>query len=179
VAFDDLANIVVKMEGFGLSREDSKLLQSSVASGNDYIKNYFPFHIKWHSKTKTHCASWALSEEPNELMRVDCTEPHDEDCSFCLNIPKIKCSLLGALEMLVDLPEKEKEKLAYGIKTADEAIKNYKNHLFRAYAQNSTWEDMIKSKPTDTVFMHIDWAMNFVPTENRESILRWFGKAVR
>ena len=99
-AFDDLANIVTKLEGFGLSKQDSKMLHKSVATAYAYIKNHFPFEIDWHSKVKSHCVKWALSEESNEFLRSDCDEEHDEDCSYCLSIPKIKYSLLGKVSLL-------------------------------------------------------------------------------
>ena len=76
------------------------------------------------------------------------------------------------------IPELDKKKIVYGIKESDEAIRLYKNHLFRAFAQNSTWEDMLKEHRTDTVYIHIDYPMNFIPSENRESQENWFGKTV-
>ena len=82
------------------------------------------------------------------------------------------------LEENDSIPELDKKKIVYGIKQSDEAIRLYKNHLFRAFAQNSTWEDMLKEHRTDTVYIHIDYPMNFIPSENRESQQNWFGKTV-
>ena len=180
-AFDDFANIVVKLEGFGLSAPDSKMLQKSIASSLSYIKNYFPYSIKWHSDVRSHCAQWALSDQQNQLFRTDCDEEHSEECSFCNDIPKIRYSLIEAVKLLEEnsaMTEKDGKKLVYGIKQADEAIRHYKNHLLKAHCQNETWAEMQNKQPTDTVFIHIDYPMNFIPTENRESQQNWFGKEV-
>ena len=122
-----------------------------------------------------------MSEEQNKFFRADCDEEHSEECSFCNDIPKIRYSLIEAVKLLEEngaMTEKDGKKLVYGIKEADEAVRLYKNHLFKAHCQNESWEEIQKNQPTDTVFIHIDYPMNFLPCENRESQLNWFGKQV-
>ena len=72
----------------------------------------------------------------------------------------------------------EVDEISYDIEEAHLSIHRYKNHLMRAYAQNSFWQSLLLEEKLDHVIAQQDWSMNWLPIEFRENQQNWFGKKV-
>lgn len=59
---------------------------------------------------------------------------------------------------------------------AKKKIYLFKYHLIRSWTQDNIKYQILNTLDTDSVYLHFDWAMKYLPVKFRESQEDWFGK---
>ena len=138
-------------------------------------KNYLKFEIKSHlsysNECADHCASYALSDDKENL----CDHQHTRSCKECNLLDYL---LMSQKEEIEKLNENQKKEILYDFELQATKIKNWKNHIIRNWCQDQIKYLVLNNflLAPDTIYYHCDWAMKFLPTMYREKQEDWFGK---
>jgi hypothetical protein len=69
-AFDELLNIADRLIKLGLSESDGQMYKNAIKTAHSYIKNHYPYNIKWESEIPSHCVKYGLSEQQNKVSSI-------------------------------------------------------------------------------------------------------------
>ena len=65
--FQDLLNVVDKLMELGLSENEGQIYKTAINTSLSYIKNHFPYNLKWESDIPSHCVNYGLSDRQNKV----------------------------------------------------------------------------------------------------------------
>ena len=106
------------------------------------------------------------------FFRETCDHTHDKSCPSCeqlkCTITEIKCTLSGG-----QLPDEDRDDLAYSFQQALKAIELWKSHQLRSIQQDKAWTSLLDAT---SVLITQDWAIKFPPRKYRETQVDWFAK---
>ena len=68
--FQDLLNVVDKLIQLGLSENEGQIYKIAINTSLSYIKNHFPYNLKWESDIPSHCVNYGLSDRQNKVSWI-------------------------------------------------------------------------------------------------------------
>ena len=68
--FQDLLNVVDRLIVLGLSENEGQIYKTAINTSLSYIKNHFPYNLKWESDIPSHCVNYGLSERQNKVSWI-------------------------------------------------------------------------------------------------------------
>ena len=140
-AFQKLSDVVKGMENDAIttgaySEADIKHLLDCIDGAFKYNKYNYVFHLERHSKVKSHCISFLLSDPKNRDLQNECSDDdcHTESCSFCDMVPEICQTLMAMVRTIGKKQKTQKATLArweYEIDQAEKSIHLWRNFIMR------------------------------------------------
>lgn len=176
-AFDKIDEIIKSLKDFNLSEKTYKELKDLNLTCLNHLKFNFIKHLKKSSSCSDHCVNYALSAENKKNIKncsVDCDHTHVRDCNECNSIDYLFDQLLQNINNVSY--EESKNRLVHFFKISKEDIFNWKYHIIRNYNQDIIKHKVLNELKEDEVYVHMDFAMKFLPMRHREKQEEWFGK---
>ena len=152
----------------GLAASDANQLKKDLQSSRNYLKTDYKVHISCQSTVPDHCSIFALSDVVNDHWKERCDHAHDQKCYRCellkLTLSKIR-TFIEKHQTNADLCER----FLYRFEQQIQCIDDWKAHLLRTIHQDLARTHVLNNLASETVMVHIDWAMKWLPTKFRES----------
>ena len=106
------------------------------------------------SNVASHCVVHACSDDKDACFSSEC-KPHTERCSYCDTIPQLFASINGAIGVAIlgGLGDEERQDMLHRMFVNHKAIFGYKQHVIRAFAQNTFWADASSTEDETTAYM--------------------------
>jgi hypothetical protein len=74
------------------------------------------------------------------------------------------------------IPNHLRSRFLYKVNFNTNLVFEWKKHQVRAMHQDKAREDSLELLDEESVFIHMDWSMKFIPLKYREKMIDWFGK---
>ena len=143
--------------------------------GRQYLKLDYKVHISKSSTIGDHCATFALSDRLDKDFQQIYNHEHNDTCDGCLNLQNTSEEIRHAINNSVDDKETSTRRLAEFM-SYQEAVNAWKCHLLRSINQDLCRQEILATLANDSVFIHMDWAMKWLPEKYREGQSECFGK---
>ena len=151
-----------------------KELIDKLTCTRNYIKFKFKNNLALKSSCADHCCNLALSENGSKFNQK-CDHDHSRSCYDCILI-----------ETTITEIEKEIYKSNFNDETTLEfmdqinayktIILEWKHHIIRTFCQDLIKYEILNNLSDKDIYIHMDWAMKFIPISYRESQEQFFGK---
>jgi hypothetical protein len=155
-------------------RKEKKELIDKLICTRNYIKFKFRNSLALKSPCADHCCNFAISDDGSKY-NLKCDHDHSRNCNDCILI-----------EITIKEIEEETYKSNFNPETTVEfmdQISAYKNNIFEweYHIMRTFCQDMIKNEVLNNltdldIYIHMNWAMKFIPISYRESQEQFFGK---
>ena len=97
-------------------------------------------------------------------------------CEECANLTDALRQLRLLIERTQSIPHKLRSRLLYRMDFNSNLILEWKMHQLRTVHQENAREQALEQLDHDSVYVHMDWSMKFLPLKYREKMNDWFGK---
>jgi hypothetical protein len=165
-SFDKLEEIINLMKIKNPLNKQLDNLLISLKSSKNYLKFDFKSNMSFSSECSDHCACFALSN------KNICEHDHSRKCQEC----NILDFFIDSLKKNILIEEPTENETMYSYEKSIKKIYEWKNHLIRNWTQDNIKYKILNELDNDSVYLHIDWAMKFLPTKFREKQADWYGK---
>ncbi len=133
------------------------------------------------SRVASHCASFSLSDPVDPAFQSACDDhQHDSSCPRCEEFSRTVSEIERVAEEVFQPGTQEMDEVLDDIEKASEVIKAWTCHLMRAVVQDrariEALNRWIKDPSNSAVYIHMDWAMKWIPQGFREGQVSFFGK---
>lgn len=125
-------------------------------------------HISSQSTVPDHCSVFALSDNANKCWNENCNHLHDQQCDRC-ELLKTTLSKIRAYIEKYQTNADLRDRLLYRLQQHIQCIEDWKAHLLRTVHQDLARIDVLNNLDDETVMIHVDWAMKWLPVKFRES----------
>jgi hypothetical protein len=152
----------------GLTANDAAELKRDLQNSRNYLKTDYKVHVSSNSTVADHCSIFALSDVSNKCWQQTCDHNHDQQCDRCELLKNIFVKIRVFIEQYqtdVGL----RDRLLYRVQQQIQCIQEWKAHLLRTLHQDQARIDVLNNLDHETVMIHVDWAMKWVPVKYRES----------
>ena len=168
-AFDKLINILNTLKDLSFENLDLENLEVILQSSKNYLKFSIKNHLKFSSDCADHCVMFALSKEKL------CEHEHQRKCQDCNMIDFSIDSLKKHIQSLVT-NEIQKSEIFYEFEKEKIKIIEWKNHQIRSWCQDQIKYKILNELDNNSIYLHCDWAMKFLPMKYREKQEDWYAK---
>ena len=169
-AFDKLSRLVDRLKDFGLPDQKYSLYLNLISSTMNYLKFSYKKNLSFDSVCADHCASFALRNT------LTCKHKHSRSCILCNQLD----FLLNGIEESINetrLNSVDKADVRAQHHFIGQDIFDWKHHIVRAWCQDQIKYKTLNDLTSDDLYIHMDWAMKFLPTRYREKQEQFFGKS--
>ena len=176
--FDAKQKVVDILEESGANTKWCNNARKGLKSGKQYLKTEYQVHCRDAANPcPDHCRQHALSDQYAELQ-VNCDHEHSLVCESCEALKSVLSSFSTQAQSpeMSFYSEEQKDDILYDIRQATDMILQWKAHILRSENQDIAKTKLIKSLPSDTILILMDWAMKFTQLKYREKQSEWFGK---
>lgn len=152
----------------GLSANDANELKKDLQNSRNYLKTDYKVHVSSTSRVADHCSTFSLNQIGDSCWQTSCDHDHDEKCDRCelIKITLIKmCTYIERYQRNESLRDRFLHRVQQQIK----CINDWKSHLLRTVHQDQARLDVLNKLDHESVFIHVDWAMKWLPVKYRES----------
>ncbi|CAF4127583.1 unnamed protein product, partial [Rotaria magnacalcarata] len=174
-AFDILFSIVDGLSIIGLTPSDAGELKRDLQNSRNYLKSDYKVHISSDSPVPDHCSAFALSDTVNKCWQHSCDHDHDKKCDRCELLETALCKIRAFIEQY-QTDAGLRDRLIYRVQQQVQYIEEWKAHLLRTVHQDQARIDILNDLDNETVMIHVDWAMKWLPVKYRESTANHFAK---
>ncbi|CAF4541313.1 unnamed protein product, partial [Rotaria sp. Silwood2] len=171
-AFDFLMSIVDGLSTLGLTANNAAELKRDLQDSRNYLKTDYKVHISRSSPVPDHCSIYALSDASDKCWYQACDHNHDQQCDRC-ELLKIT---LAKIRTYIEEYQKDvsiRDRLLYRVQQQIRCIEDWKAHLLRTIHQDQSRIDILNNLDEETVMIHVDWAMKWLPVKYRESTVNF------
>ncbi|CAF3317413.1 unnamed protein product [Rotaria sp. Silwood2] len=171
-AFDFLMSIVDGLSTLGLTANNAAELKRDLQDSRNYLKTDYKVHISRSSPVPDHCSIYALSDASDKCWYQACDHNHDQQCDRC-ELLKIT---LAKIRTYIEEYQKDvsiRDRLLYRVQQQIRCIEDWKAHLLRTIHQDQSRIDILNNLDDETVMVHVDLAMKWLPVKYRESTVNF------
>jgi hypothetical protein len=167
-SFDAMEKIILYLKENGLEDDKSKTLNIVLNDSKNYLKFKYKRNLKFSSECSDHCAKFALSEKNL------CSHTHFRNCVECNSFDLIFSDILASIKKT--LVNEVKNEYIYKFNLHKKNILEMKHHLIRNWIQDQIKYKILNNLTKDEIYIHMDWAMKFMPQKYREKQEEFFCK---
>ncbi|CAF3420316.1 unnamed protein product [Rotaria socialis] len=171
-AFDSIEELISELH---LDITKHRRVLENLKRGRQYLKSDYKVHVTKSSTIADHCATFALSDKLDKDFQQMCDHEHNDTCD--------ECDILQPTfdEIKHDIGNSTADtqlsaRLLAKFMSHEEAINVWKSHLLRAINQDLCREEILSTLADDSVYIHMDWAMKWLPEKYREGQSNFYGK---
>jgi len=173
--FDDLLSLLDTLIQYGANEAAITELKENVRHLKQYIKSDYKIHCSMATTIPDHCRVFALSDPKKECYRRHCDHQHNQLCESCETL-KTSLDSVASFIQSTNLPQDLQDYLLFTARTAYDGIRSWKTHQLRMVHQDTARTDVVGSLQEDSVLITQDFAMEFLPSQYRETQAEFFGK---
>ena len=140
----------------------------------NYIKFRFRNNLSTNSKSYDHCCNFALSDEGSS-NNLKCDHSHVRDCNDCLLLDITLRDIEVEIKKF-NFSDEERIELLDRHTSYKTNILEWKHHIMRSFCQDLIKTKILNNLSNLDIYIHMDWAMKFIPISFRESQEQFFGK---
>ena len=143
-------------------------LKNDLQKCRNYLKTDYKVHISCQSSVGDHCSTFALSDPADKDWQQKCDHQHDQQCDRC----ELLNNTLQRIETLIEQLHNDpliRDRLLFRVRQQVRYIDEWKAHQLRTVHQDQARTFVLKNLDDDSVMIHIDWAMKWLPVKYRES----------
>jgi hypothetical protein len=152
----------------GLTASDAAELKRDLQKSRNYLKSDYKVHVSCSSPVPDHCSVFALSDCTNKWWQQNCDHDHGQQCDRC-ELLKITLAKIRAFIEQHQTDTGLRDRLLYRVQQQVQCIEDWKAHLLRTVHQDQARTDVLNNLDCETVMIHVDWAMKWLPVKYRES----------
>ena len=169
--YSKLEEIIEKLDC--LESRKTELTNKLICTKN-YIKFQFRNNLALRSSCADHCCNFALSEEHSKYS-INCDHQHSRNCNDCLLIDITMKEIEEEIE-ISNFTDDTRMELMDQLTAYKTNICEWKYHIMRTYGQDLIKNEILNNLNDLDIYIHMDWAMKFIPISYRESQEQLFGK---
>lgn len=143
-------------------------LKRNLQNSRNYLKTDYKVHISCDSPVPDHCSTFALSDSTDKCWKKKCEHEHDQRCDRC----ELLKSTLAKIPVLIEQYQTDfalRDRLLYRVRQQIQCIIDWKAHQLRVVHQDQARIDVLNNLDDESVMIHVDWAMKWLPVKYRES----------
>ncbi|CAF3157820.1 unnamed protein product, partial [Rotaria sp. Silwood2] len=167
-AFDFLISIVDGLSTLGLPSNSAAELKRDLQDSRNYLKSDYKVHISRNNPVPDHCSVYALSDAADKCWYQACDHNHDQQCDQC-ELLKITLAKIRKYIEEYQSDVAMRDRLLYRVQQQIRCIEDWKAHLLRTIHQDQSRIAILNNLDDETIMIHVDWAMKWLPVKYRES----------
>ncbi|CAF1460275.1 unnamed protein product, partial [Rotaria sordida] len=167
-AFDYLMSIVDGLSTLGLTANSAAELKRDLQDSRNYLKSDYKVHISCNSPVPDHCSVYALSDAADKCWYQACDHNHDQQWDRC----ELLKNTLAKIRKYIEEYQSDaaiRDRLLYRVQQQIQCIEDWKAHLLRTIHQDQSRIAILNNLNDETIMIHVDWAMKWLPVKYRES----------
>lgn len=109
------------------------------------------------------------------LLRL-ITDVYTARCESCSILTDALLQLRVLMKNTSSIPNNIRSRLLYKVDFNTNLILEWKKHQLRSVHQEKARQYALEELDNESVYVHMDWSMKFLPLKYREKMIDWFGK---
>lgn len=178
--FESLEKIVVELQTLGAAQKWCSEIKSALKESRRYLKTEYQVHCRddQSSTCPDHCHAFALSDNADESLKIECDHAHDTVCKDCEVLKSVIQEIEEQVrsETIAFYSQEHRDDVLYDLGMAKRSILDWKAHILRSCNQEKAKQDILQTLNTTEAIIVMDWAMKFQQIKFREKQSDWFGK---
>lgn len=152
----------------GLPPNEANETKKDLQDCRNYLKADYKVHVTSNSTVADHCSTFSLSQTDDIYWQTQCNHDHIDKCDRCELIKVTLTKICGYVERY-QRDESIRDRFLHRVQHQIQCINEWKSHLIRTVHQDQARVDVLNQLDHESILLHVDWAMKWLPVKYRES----------